>query len=405
MGDPLAVLGADVEVVTERGERVRYANFDLAASAPCLAAAADAVNELLPYYASVHRGAGALSRRCTFAYENAREVVADFLGCGPDDTVVFTRNTTDATNLLAHALPAGTHVFAFDGEHHANLLPWPAVTRLSLPRTPAEAVSIVDNSLDGGPALVAVTGASNVTGELWPVAEIAAVAHRHGARVLVDAAQLAAHHPVDLRSLGADYVVLSGHKLYAPFGTGVLAGPVDWLDAAPPYLRGGGASARVGDTVDDVRWHLGASRHEAGTPNLLGAVALAAVCTALAAADRGALVDAEHALLDRLRRGLRAVDGVHELALFDPDHPRVGIVSFAVEGQESPRVAARLSAEYGIGVRDGLFCAHPLTRHLLATASLPGTAVRASLGLGTTSDDVDRLVGALADIAADPAFG
>ena len=408
MGDPLAVLGADVEDVTDRVDRVRYANFDVAASAPCLAAAADAVNALLPYYASVHRGAGALSRRCTFAYENAREVVADFLGCRPDSAVVFTRNTTDATNLLAHALPPGTRVFAFDGEHHANLLPWPNLTRLPLPRTPAEAISTVDSGLGrhgGGPALVAVTGASNVTGELWPVDEIAAVAHRHGARVLVDAAQLAAHHPVELRSLGADYVVLSGHKLYAPFGTGVLAGPVDWLDAAPPYLRGGGASARVGDTVDDVRWHLGASRHEAGTPNLLGAVALAAVCSALAAVDRGALVEAEHALLDRLRRGLRAVDGVHELTLFDPDHPRVGIVSFAVEGQESAWVAARLSAGYGIGVRDGLFCAHPLTRHLLTRAgkSLPGTAVRASLGLGTTSDDVDRLVGAVADIAADVA--
>ena len=431
--NPLAVLGADVTVPTERGGPVRYANFDIAASAPCVAAAADAVNALLPYYASVHRGAGALSQRCTLAYERARQVVGDFLGCGPEHSVVFTRNTTDATNLLAHALPAGAHVLTFAGEHHANLLPWPSVTRLPLPSSPAGAVAAVDAALRdlsagrdaaardaagrgvagrgvagpgpaAGPVLVAVSGASNVTGELWPVARIAAVAHRHGARVLLDAAQLAAHHPVDLGALGVDYVVLSGHKLYAPFGTGVLAGRADWLDAAEPYLRGGGASRYVGDDPDEVAWHTGTARHEAGTPNLLGAVALAAVCEALTAADRRSLAEQEDALVARLRAGLDAVDGVHQLSLFGPAHPRVGIVSFAVDGLDSSTVAARLSTGYGIGVRDGLFCAHPLTRHLLrrASATPPGTAVRASLGLGTTESDVDRLVAALDDVAGRP---
>jgi len=399
--DPLAVLG-DVDVPTDRCGPVRYANFDVAASAPCLAAAADAVNALLPYYASVHRGAGALSQRCTLAYERARQVVADFLGCEPEHSVVFTRNTTDATNLLARALPAGTTVVTFAAEHHANLLPWPAAVRLPLPDSPAAAVAGVDTALrrlGAGPALVAVTGASNVTGELWPVREIATVAHRHDARVLLDAAQLAAHHPVDLRVLGVDYVVASGHKLYAPFGTGVLAGRSDWLDAAPPYLRGGGATSHVGETAADVHWHTGAARHEAGTPNLLGAVALAAVCAALDAADRRTLAAREDALLTRLRRGLDAIPGVHQLALFGPDHPRVGIVSFAVEGLDSAVVAARLSSGYGIGVRDGLFCAHPLTRHLLARApvALPATAVRASLGLGTIAVEVDRLLAALAE--------
>ena len=401
--NPLAVLGADVEVLTDSGIPVRYANFDVAASAPCLAAAADAVNALLPYYASVHRGAGALSQRCTLAYEQARQVVADFLGCGTQHTVVFTRNTTDATNLLGHALPPGTRVVTFAGEHHATLLPWPTTVRLPLPSTPVAAVEAVDTTLrrlGTGPTLVAVTGASNVTGELWPVPEIAAIAHRHGARVLLDAAQLAAHHPVHLGSLDVDYVVLSAHKLYAPFGTGVLAGRSDWLDAAPPYLRGGGATSYVGDDAGEVRWHTGPARHEAGTPNLLGAVALAAVCEALDGADRAALAAREDALLARLRRGLNTIGGVHQLALFGPDHPRVGIVSFAVEGLDSATVASRLSSGYGIGVRDGLFCAHPLARHLLTQApvALPGTAVRASLGLGTTTAEVDRLITALAEI-------
>jgi selenocysteine lyase/cysteine desulfurase len=404
--DPLAVLGGDVEVPTAHGP-ARYANFDVAASAPCLAAAAHAVTHLLPYYASVHRGAGALSQRCTLEYERARQVVADFLGCGPEHSVVFTRNTTDATNLLAHALPPGIRVLTFATEHHANLLPWPSVVRLPVPRSPAEAGATLEAHLRGRPpgqTLVTVTGASNVTGELWPVSLIAAVASRHGARVLLDAAQLAAHHPVDIAALGVDYIVLSGHKLYAPFGAGVLAGRTDWLDAAPPYLRGGGASRHVGDDAGEVTWQTGAARHEAGTPNLLGAVALAAVCTALGGADRQALAAREDALLARLRDGLGAIPGVHELSLFGPDHPRVGIVSFAAEGHESSAVAARLSAGFGIGVRDGLFCAHPLTRHLLgragasARARLPQTAIRASLGLGTTAADVDRLVAALAEV-------
>jgi selenocysteine lyase/cysteine desulfurase len=153
----------------------------------------------------------------------------------------------------------------------------------------------------------------------------------------------------------------------------------------------------VGDAADDVRWHTGPARHEAGTPNLVGAVALAAVCAALDAADRAALAAREAALLDRLRRGLDAIPGVHQLSLFGPDHPRVGIVSFVVDGLDSATVAARLSTRYGIGVRDGLFCAHPLTRHLLGNAQ--GTALRASLGLGTTTIDVDRLVDALAELS------
>jgi selenocysteine lyase/cysteine desulfurase len=403
--DALTVLGGDVEVPTDRGFPVRYANFDVAATAPCLTAAADAVNALLPYYASVHRGAGVLSQRCTRAYEEARQVIADFLGCGPEHAVIFTRNTTDATNLLAHALPGGTTVVTFAGEHHANLLPWPAVRRLGLPRSHEDAVATLDAALDQlstGPALVAVTGASNVTGELWPVRDIATVAHRHGARVLLDAAQLAAHRPVHLDALGADYAVLSGHKLYAPFGVGVLAGRSDWLDGAPPYLRGGGATGHVGDDDADVHWHTGTARHEAGTPNLLGAIALAAVCAALDGSDRTALAAAEDRLLARLRHGLDAIAGLHELSLFGPHHPRVGIVSFAVEGLDSATVAGRLSSRYGIGVRDGLFCAHPLTRHLLARgpATLPGTAVRASLGLGTTTEDVDRLLAGLAEIVS-----
>lgn len=401
-GGALPVLGGDVTVRVTDGRLLPYANLDIAATAPCAVAAVEAVTRLLPSYASVHRGAGALSRHCTRSYEQARAEVARFVGCRPDDQVVFTRNSTDALNLLAHAVPAGLPVLTFLAEHHANLLPWRRGIRLPLPRTPEEAVAAVDEALRRhGPALVAVTATSNVTGEVWPVAEIARVARRNGARVVVDAAQLAAHGPVSLADLDVDYLVLSGHKLYAPFGTGVLAGRADWLDAARPYLSGGGASQQV-DPDGTVRWALGPGRHEAGTPNLVGAVALAAVCEAVTATGWTALADHERQLLARLDAGLAAVPGVHRLALFGPAHPRLGIAAFVVAGLESAEVSRRLADDHGIGVRDGLFCAHPLTRHLLAAdpVRLPGTAVRASLGAGTTREHVDRLVAALARIAA-----
>jgi selenocysteine lyase/cysteine desulfurase len=282
-----------------------------------------------------------------------------------------------------------------------------------VPPSPGAAIRSLDAALrelrrdadPGRPILVAVAGAGNVTGELWPVAELARVAHRYGARLALDAAQLAPHAPVSLAELGADYVALSGHKLYAPFGAGVLAGRSDWLDAAPPYLAGGGATEHVGPATHDVRWTTGAARHEAGTPNLLGAVALGAVCEALAAADRAALHAHEQALLARLRSGLAGLAGVAELRQFAPAAPRVGIVSFAVAGREPAEVAAALARDHGIGIRDGLFCAHPLTRRLLGEAAgragwgaVPPGALRASIGLGSTREHVDRLLTALREI-------
>ena len=422
---PIPVVEApEVPLVT--GGSVRYANFDHAASTPCLQAAADAVNEILPLYASVHRGAGYLSAACTRAYEEARATVATFVHARPDDAVVFTRNTTDSLNLLARALPEDTTVIAFESEHHANLLPWKRLIRLPAPDSPSTAVRSVHDALkvvtaDGGPVLVAVTGASNVTGELFPVAEIAVVAHRHGARVALDAAQLLPHRPVDITELNVDYLAFSGHKLYAPFGTGVLVGRADWLDAAPPYLAGGGASAHVGDATNDLRWHTGPARHEGGSPNVIGAVALAAVCRTLAAADRVALAAWEETLRTRLAEGLAGIEGVRQLHIFGATSPRVGTVAFTVDGYPADLVAAVLSAEHGIGVRDGLFCAHPLTRRLLTEARVPAThavstegcgvpeapgrrtatAVRASIGLGTDVDDVDRLIGAVRRLAAE----
>ncbi|SEG81353.1 Selenocysteine lyase/Cysteine desulfurase [Thermomonospora echinospora] len=392
------VVGAGLPVPVPGGS-VPYANLDHAASAPCLEAVQEAVVRALPAYSSVHRGAGYASQVTTRAYETARETVRDFLG-GPE-AVVFTRNTTDALNLLAGAVPEGTSVVVFESEHHATLLPWRNAVRLPVPASPGAALADAEQALrqcPAGPRLLVVTAASNVTGELWPIAELAEIAHRHGARIAVDAAQLVPHRPLDAR--GLDYVAFSGHKLYAPFGAGVLAGRADWLRAADPYLRGGGASSHVGD---GVRWAADPEqRHEAGTPNVLGAVALAAACATLAA-GWDTVAEHERRLLERLQAGLADLPGVRELSLWGLEHPRVGIVAFTVDGHAPRAVAERLSAEHGIGVRDGRFCAHPLVRHLVGGAAGEGcaegdTAIRASIGLGTVDEHVDRLLEALAAI-------
>ncbi|MEU0131549.1 aminotransferase class V-fold PLP-dependent enzyme [Streptomyces sp. NPDC006289] len=421
---PLPVLGADVTVPLVTGGSVTYAALDYAASAPALQRVWDDVAAYAPYYGSVHRGAGYLSQLSTDLFETSRTTVAEFLGCRADDQVVFTRSTTDSLNLLAAALPADCQVFVFETEHHASLLPWrdARVNYLDAPRTPGQAVETLERALahrdPRGPALVCVTGASNVTGELWPVKELAAAAHAHGARIVLDAAQLAPHHPVDIAELDVDWIAFSGHKLYAPFGSGVLAGRADWLRDAEPYLAGGGASRKVARRTDggvDVEWHTTAARHEAGSPNVIGVYSIAAACKALTEAGFDRLVEREQQLVTRVRDGLAGVPEVRVLSLFGDDAPRVGVISFVVEGWNSSHFAAALSAEYGIGVRDGLFCAHPLVRTLLgsepqdpgecgAPDAAPGerslNAIRVSFGAGTPDEHIERFLGAVRELVS-----
>ncbi len=424
---PLPVLGRDVSVPLVTGGEVTYAALDYAASAPALQRVWDDVAAYAPYYGSVHRGAGYLSQLSTDLFENSRRTVAEFLGCRADDQVVFTRSTTDSLNLLAAAIPADCQVFVYETEHHASLLPWrdAQVTYLDAPRTPGQAVETLERALADrdpyGPALVCVTGASNVTGELWPVKELAAAAHAHGARIVLDAAQLAPHHPVDIAELDVDWVAFSGHKLYAPFGSGVLAGRADWLQAAEPYLAGGGASRKVARRADggvDVDWHTTAARHEAGSPNVIGVYSIASACKALTEAGFDSLVAREQELVSRVRAGLAEVPEVQVLSLFGDDAPRVGVISFVVRGWNSSHFAAALSAEYGIGVRDGLFCAHPLVRTLLgsdpqdpgecgAPEAEPGerslNAIRVSFGAGTPDEHIERFLRAVSELVREGA--
>jgi selenocysteine lyase/cysteine desulfurase len=394
-------VGADLLVPLADGRVTDYANFDHGASAPCLESVRRAVEAALPSYASVHRGNGYASRITTQWYERARDEVHAFVGARADDQVIFTRQTTDALNLLAKAIPADATVIVFESEHHAALLPWPAerTVRLPVPASSNAAVTAVADALrqaPEGPRLVVVTGASNVTGEIFPIAELAAVARAHGARICLDAAQLAPHREVDIEQLDVDWVTISGHKLYAPYGAGALIGRADWLNAADPYLYGGGATAAV--TGDLTVWNEGPARHEGGSPNVIGAIALAAACATISK-HRDAIEQHERSLLARLRTGLAQISGVTTYDIFGAEADRVGTVCFTVEGLSSTLVSAALSAEYGIGVRDGKFCAHPLVGHLLQNSPEHGTAVRATLGLGTTREHVDRLVGAIRTLA------
>jgi selenocysteine lyase/cysteine desulfurase len=395
----LALVGAGTEVPLVPAGRARYADLDGAASTPALAAVADRVAQTLPVYASVHRGAGYLSQLSTARYESARDTVAAFVGARDDDVCVITRNTTDALNLLAGCLPEGGRVLVLDCEHHADLLPWQrrGATVLPTPATVVGTLRLLAAELARAPyALVAVTGASNVTGEALPLEDVVLLAHAAGARVVVDGAQQVPHRRFSLAASGADWVAFSGHKTYAPFGAGALVGRRDWLDAGPPHLAGGGAVEEV--TVAGTTWAASPHRHEGGSPNVLGAVALAAACEQLAALPDGALERHERALRERLVAGLGALPGVRLLRIWADSAEPTGVVGLTVGDADPGLVAAYLSAEHGVGVRDGRFCAHPLLARLA-----PAGALRASVGAGSTAEDVDRLVaGVRAFLTAGP---
>ncbi|KRF42150.1 cysteine desulfurase [Terrabacter sp. Soil811] len=393
------VVGAGLRVPTLHGDTA-YANLDHAASTPALETVQAAVDRALETYSSVHRGAGFASRLTSAWYEQARAEVAAFVGAREGDSVIFTRTTTDSWALLSKALPSRTTVFVFGTEHHSTLLPWGRfrTVRLPVPQTVEDAHALLEEALTDHPSrhrLVVVAAASNVTGEVWPVERFATLAHEHGARIAVDAAQLSAHRTIDLAAWDADYVAFSGHKTYAPYGAGVLAGRSDWLDAGNPYLLGGGATRSV--TEDGTTWATGPARHEGGSPNVIGAIALAAACSTISR-HRDAIEEHETRLLERLRAGLDDVAGVEVLSIFGDDSDRVGVVAFTIDGWDSSLVSQVLSVEHGIGVRDGKFCAHLLVDELLEDpwGERSPTAVRASIGLGSTLEGVERLVAAVA---------
>jgi selenocysteine lyase/cysteine desulfurase len=415
---PVRLVGDDLAVPCLDGIERPYLSLDSAASTSALPAVAERVSEFLPWYSSVHRGAGYKSQMATAAYEDARAAALAFAGReGTDDVAIIVRNTTEAINHLAYRLRLGEGdaIVTTVTEHHANLLPW---ARLGATRRFVECdvtgrftVADVVAALDAGPVprLLAITGATNVTGWRPPIDDIIAAAHARGVQVLVDAAQLAAHHPMPA---AADFIAWSGHKMYAPFGSGVLIGPRDTFTTGDPFLAGGGAVDLV--DLDEVIWTDPPDREEAGSPNVIGAVALGAAIGELTALGWDAIRAHEDELAGPLRAGLAAIPGVR---LLGPplDETTLAVAAFVVADVPHALVAARLSAEFGIGVRHGCFCAHPYLIRLLGLAPdeiaryrtdvlagdrtrIPG-AVRASAGVSVTPAEIDRFIAAMAVVA------
>ncbi|MGY1795644.1 aminotransferase class V-fold PLP-dependent enzyme [Geodermatophilus sp. SYSU D00525] len=417
---PGRLVGEDVRVPTAGGGLTRYVDLDAAATSSSSVRVARAVQEFLPRYSSVHRGAGAKSRYTSARYEAARETVLSFVGADPaTHEAVFVRNTTEALNALAFrlALEPDDVVLTTAVEHHANLLPWRRAARLRVVEVGAGGAFTAEDvvaALDQRPTprVLALTGASNVTGWLPDLAAITAAARDRGVFVVVDAAQLAPHRPIDVTALGVDALALSGHKAYAPFGAGALVAPRGLLGRGEPLLVGGGAVRAV--SFDDVVWAGAPDRDEAGSPNVVGAVALAAAAEELAE-DWPGLLAHERALTAALDAELATVPGLRRLGPATGD--RLPVAAFLLDDLPHGLVAARLSAEFGIGVRSGCFCAHPYMARLLELSEeqvrafhdaaragevqLPG-AVRASANRGTTLDDVAALGAALRAVAATP---
>jgi len=423
------LVGIDTRVPVLFGPDRRYVNLDNAASTPTFGPIMAKVDEFLEYYANVHRGTGYKSLVSSWAYDEAREVVARFVKADlKQQAVIFTRNTTESTNKLARIYPfrSGNIVLTTMMEHHSNDLPWRRRSRVVHVGLQGDGSLDLDDyrrrlaEYRGRVDLVAVTGASNVSGWLNPVGLLARLAHEAGARFALDAAQLAAHRPIDVRPVGhpehVDFLSISGHKMYAPYGAGALVADRAPLEEVQPDLVGGGMVDMV--SLDDAWWRELPEREEAGTPDIVGVVALAAAIRMLERIGWDPIVEHEQHLTGYMLRQLHAIPGLTVYGQSDPADvtSRLGAFSFNLAGMHHALVAAILSYEGGIAVRCGCFCAHPYMLCLLKVppeqaeqvrkeirahdrSNIPG-AVRASVGLYNDETDVDALCDCLRRILA-----
>jgi selenocysteine lyase/cysteine desulfurase len=426
------VIGVGKKVPLFDGRQVPYVNFDNAATTPPLAPVLECSRRFYEWYASVHRGSGFKSLLSTHVYEKCREVVAEFVGADLNHhTVIFTQNATHALNKLAArvCMEENHTVITTMMEHHSNLLPW---RKLGCKLEYAGIVA-ADGSLDlgclerkvrensGRLCLVTVTAASNVTGSMPPIRRIARLAHEHGALIAVDATQFVPHRPFDMGDPEdperIDFAVFSAHKMYAPFGCGVLVGPKHVFEKGDPDAVGGGTVSVV--TMEGVLWAQPPEKDEAGTPNVPGAIALASATRTLHAIGMENVAEHERELTRRALEKLNRLDGITLYGLKDPAirTDRLGVIPMTADSMSHGQLAAALGYEWGIGVRSGCFCAQPFVRALLGVSEdavqgllgkmqagervpLPGM-VRASFGLYNTVAEVDYLVEALRSILTD----
>ncbi len=417
-------VGTDEMVPVVGGSKKKYINFDNAASTPALRRVLGAVNEFSRWYSNVHRGTGFKSRFSSWAFEKSRDAIYEFVNASRNDKIVlFSRNTTESINHLAHRFPfkAGDIVLTTVMEHHSNELPWRKVANvvhvnvLSDGRIDEEDFQAKLKKFGGRIVLVSVTGASNVTGYINPIHTYARWAHEAGAKIFIDAAQLAPHRPIDMKSPDdpehIDYLAFSAHKMYAPFGIGVLVGERTIFEKGDPDLVGGGSVDIV--TLENAYWTDLPDKEEAGTPDIIGAVALATVISFIKETGWDPIIEHETTLTAHALEGLQRIEGIKLYGDIDPKNARarLGVISFNLAALPHALTAAILSYEWAIGTRSGCFCAHPYVKCILHVdekaaqeleekilrrdrSSIPGT-VRISFGLYNTIDEVDRLCEAL----------
>jgi cysteine desulfurase/selenocysteine lyase len=358
------------------------------------------------YYASqngnIHRGVHYLSQVATDAYDRARERVARFIGASSPREIVFVRGATEGINLVAHGLAEvwlkpGDEILLTRMEHHANIVPWQVAAEKSGARivvaevTPDGALDLEDfyAKLGSRTKVVGLVHASNALGTINPAEEMIRRAHAVGAVVMLDGCQSVPHFPVDVEQLGCDFFVFSGHKVCAPTGIGVLYGKLDWLERLPPYQTGGDMIARV-SFEQGTTFREAPEKFEAGTPDIAGAIGLAAAIDYLEALGPRLIVESERALLDYVSPQLREIPG---LKIYGDVPDKVPLVSFTLDGVHPHDIGTILDHD-GIAVRAGHHCAQPLMKYY----GIPGTA-RASFAFYNTAEEADALVASVRKIA------
>lgn len=405
--------GVDLTIKLSDGAYVTPICFDNGATTPPFKSVDKEIMKHMQMYGSIGRGKGPKSEYSTRVYEKCREYVKKYFNIANDDkyTVIFTKNTTEGINLLANTLINSKcdKVLTTRMEHHANDLPWRYTSNVIYVDVDEEGKVNIEDIEDeliknkGEIKYVTITGASNVTGYVNPINKIAKIVHKHGAKIIVDAAQLAPHRAINMKGTGdgdsIDFLALSAHKMYAPYGSGVVVGLTEDLKNKEPFLKGGGAVDLVFDY--DVYWSEPPARFEAGTPNYLGVIALYTAMNKLKEIGFDKIQEHEAMLKNRLLDGLDNIDRVVLYGSRDCD--RLGVVPFNVDGINYEAVADRLSYIRGIGVRQGAFCAHTYVRRLLGISDEGAQAllirdckaagmIRASFGLYNTCQEVDEFL-------------
>ncbi len=386
------ILGQNV-----RGKKLVF--LDSAASAQKPRCVIDAFRDAMEtQYANVHRGLHWMSERTTDAYEGTRDVAASLLNAGGRDEIVFVRNSTEGINLVANSygrgvMRPGEAVIISEMEHHSNLVPWQMLRDahgIELRIAPVTDAGELDMPAfeallaDGRVGLVAITHMSNVLGTYTPAERIVALAHAHGAKVLLDGSQAIVHRRVDVQALGCDFYVFTGHKLYGPTGIGVLWARPELLERMPPWMGGG-------DMISSVTWERSTWAHvphkfEAGTPAILESIALAAAIRFVQSVGYDAIAAHEASLTAHALARLSRIEG---LRILGRAQDRGGVVSFTLANAHAHDVATLLDRE-GIAVRAGNHCAEPLMRRF----GVDSTA-RASFGVYTTHGEIDALADTL----------